>query len=347
MKSRQTILLALFIALLFNSSKAQEGGITIFDKEGNNFSLVLNGEMQNTTPKINVHVAGLTAPRYEAKIIYENTSLNALEKNIYLKPGFTVTYQIKRKRNGDKVIRYYSEEIYQEETYAVESVEDSPGEVQADHAIQIQDVDDNSSQGGHVSVGMNVTEDGRESGSVSMSVTESGTNGGETQSMHMSVSGNDSGVSVDVSVSESLTDESHGVRSDVYYNEEHDVEYVEELPNNAEYDQEYGNTDYSGGTGCRYPMTSANFNVAKQTVNNQSFEDDKLMVSKQIINSNCLTVAQVKALVSLFSFDDNKLELAKHAYLHTFDIENYYMINDVFSFSSSIEELDEYISGLR
>ena len=41
--------------------------------------------------------------------------------------------------------------------------------------------------------------------------------------------------------------------------------------------------------------------------------------------------------------ESTKLEFAKYAYKRTYDIENYYKVNDAFTFESSIEELDAYI----
>jgi len=49
--------------------------------------------------------------------------------------------------------------------------------------------------------------------------------------------------------------------------------------------------------------------------------------------------------MNTFSFEDTKLEFAKYAYERTYDIGNYYKLNDAFSFESSIEELNEYTQG--
>ena len=45
------------------------------------------------------------------------------------------------------------------------------------------------------------------------------------------------------------------------------------------------------------------------------------------------------------TFDEDQLVLAKFAYEHVYDLENYYKVYDVFSFSSSGEELEEYIES--
>ena len=55
--------------------------------------------------------------------------------------------------------------------------------------------------------------------------------------------------------------------------------------------------------------------------------------------------AQVRDLIGVFSFEDSKLDLAKYAYDHTYDIGNYYKVSDAFTFESSMEELNEYIEA--
>jgi len=100
---------------------------------------------------------------------------------------------------------------------------------------------------------------------------------------------------------------------------------------------------YIGEIGCTPPLTSSKFNTMLSTINKQSFSDTKLKVAKQIISSNCITVNHLVKILELFSFEDTKLKLAKFSYDYVYDIENYYKVNNVFSFDSSIDELDKYI----
>jgi hypothetical protein len=46
----------------------------------------------------------------------------------------------------------------------------------------------------------------------------------------------------------------------------------------------------------------------------------------------------------LFTFENNRLDFAKFAYAYTFDTGNYYLVNDAFTFETSIDELNAYIS---
>jgi len=104
-------------------------------------------------------------------------------------------------------------------------------------------------------------------------------------------------------------------------------------------------TGYIGKVGCTPPVSEQRFNQMINSVKNQSFSDDKQRVTKQIVKSNCMTVDQLVDLLNEFSFDDGKLDTAKFAYDYIYDVENYFKVFDVFSFSSSGEKLEEYING--
>ncbi|MBU0763999.1 MAG: DUF4476 domain-containing protein [Bacteroidetes bacterium] len=92
-------------------------------------------------------------------------------------------------------------------------------------------------------------------------------------------------------------------------------------------------------------MTDGEFLAAKQSIRSKDFEDSKLTIAKQIINAKCLTTLQVKEIMLLFDFEDTRLQFAKYAYGYTYDLSNYYLLNDAFEFESSIDELNDYING--
>ncbi len=101
----------------------------------------------------------------------------------------------------------------------------------------------------------------------------------------------------------------------------------------------------NGNINCRGAMPTADFEEAKAQMNKVSFAADKMKVAKQVVQANCLSVAQIKEFCKLFSFENDKLEYAKFAYDFTFEKNKYYLVNDVFSFSSSRDELDEFIQS--
>ena len=95
------------------------------------------------------------------------------------------------------------------------------------------------------------------------------------------------------------------------------------------------------------PMADDAFAAAREAVRREGFDNGKLVVAQQVADKNYFTCAQVRELARLFSFDDRKLEFAKYAYGRTLDRNNYFIINDVFAFSKSKEDLANYIKGYR
>ena len=92
-------------------------------------------------------------------------------------------------------------------------------------------------------------------------------------------------------------------------------------------------------------MSNGQFSDALRSVSSKSFDDEKATVAKQVAGSNCLTAEQAKTMMMQLDFESAKLDYAKFAYDKTFDIGNYYKLNDAFDFSSSVDELNEYING--
>ena len=104
-------------------------------------------------------------------------------------------------------------------------------------------------------------------------------------------------------------------------------------------DNRYDNT--RGGMDIR------SFEMLKNALSRESFERSRLEIAKQTIDRNSFSAGQVREMALLFAFETNKLELAKYAYRNTVDRNNYFQLYDVFSFSSSKEELAEYIRRFR
>ena len=107
----------------------------------------------------------------------------------------------------------------------------------------------------------------------------------------------------------------------------------------------YGN-NYGGHYGNHNrPMGDYEFSMLKNTVASQSFDSRKLSVAKSALAHNRILSRQALELVQLMSFESNKLSLAKFAYDSTIDKGNYFIVNNAFSFSSSVDELHRYIHG--
>ena len=104
---------------------------------------------------------------------------------------------------------------------------------------------------------------------------------------------------------------------------------------------DYGNNfvDYNFG------MSEQGFNRLMKATANETFDDGKSSVVRQALRYNNLNTDQVIQLVKLFTFDSGKLELAKMAFNKVVDKENYYLVNNEFTFSRSKNKLNDYING--
>ena len=98
---------------------------------------------------------------------------------------------------------------------------------------------------------------------------------------------------------------------------------------------------------ARQAMASSQFNQLKQTINNSSFENTKLVIAKHQVTQNYFTAHQVKELVQLLTYENNKLDLAKHAYKNCVNQNAYFVVNDAFNYSNSKEELARFIANER
>ncbi len=94
-----------------------------------------------------------------------------------------------------------------------------------------------------------------------------------------------------------------------------------------------------------YPMSDYDFGLLRETIRSKSFDSTRLQVAKQALDSRRLTSLQVRELMDLMWFESTKLDLAKFAYHRVVDKERFFLVNDAFSFSSSIDELDRFIRG--
>ncbi|MBI3510080.1 MAG: DUF4476 domain-containing protein [Bacteroidetes bacterium] len=120
--------------------------------------------------------------------------------------------------------------------------------------------------------------------------------------------------------------------------------------NNSGYGYGNNNGNSSGYNGWNnypgnYGMNQQQFDALKATVSAQSFDETKLTIAEQVVASNNISSAQAEELAKLFSFESTKLAFAEYAYGRTADRGNYYLVNNAFTFSSSIDELAAYINS--
>ncbi len=90
-------------------------------------------------------------------------------------------------------------------------------------------------------------------------------------------------------------------------------------------------------------ISDYDFGILKQYIRNEAFDDRRINIAKQAAGNNNFSTAQVRDLMSIFSFDEGKLDVAKYFYNRTVDKNNYYQLTDALSFSDSKDKLLQFI----
>jgi hypothetical protein len=108
-----------------------------------------------------------------------------------------------------------------------------------------------------------------------------------------------------------------------------------------------GNPQNQGNYGNNYvyPMPPNDFANFKNTVKQQSFDDTKFQMIKAQPLSTWYTAAQIKELMELFSFDDDRVDVAKYTYDHCVDPYNFYITYTALTFDANKNELMEYVAN--
>lgn len=310
MKIKFTLLLALCSVAFSFAQMGSVGHLTIFSDSGDKFFLILNGEQQNDVAQTNLRVEDLNQPYYNAKIVFEDKSINEISKNNLMITDVDgvysdVTYRIKKDKNvkSKAKLNYFS-------AIPVEQGFIPPSNVHVIHYGQPRPV-----------VVQQV-------GGVSQTTTTTTTQGnGVSIGVGVNVEGVNMGISINDSMGGNVT---QTTTTTTHSSTNVDHEEVVEV---------------SSGCGRKSCMTSGNFNAAMSTIKQQSFEDTRLKTAKQVITANCLNVDQIIQIANTFNFEDNKLDFAKYAYDYCIEPRNYFKLNGIFKFSSNVDELSDYVQS--
>lgn len=311
--------LLVFISICFsNVIFGQGSNLTVFSDDGERFYLILNGIRQNEKPETNIRVQALTNPYYSARIIFEKKGIAEIEKKMLpvqdqLNPGpQEVTYKIKKNKDATFSLKFFS-------AVPLDQAPPLPPNVTV--------VQYNTEPMPAINTNISVTE-------TTTTTTTLGAPVGNNVNVGMNVGGINVGINVNdnmmgmgnaqVTQTTTTTTTTSGVRN------------TPPPPPPAMAPAPPVNSVI-----C--PMPSGEYQSMMASIKSKSFEADMLTIAKQATKVNCPTTDQILGVMKLFSFEESKLDYAKFAYQFCFNKKDYYKVNDGFTFSGSIEELNSFI----
>jgi len=95
---------------------------------------------------------------------------------------------------------------------------------------------------------------------------------------------------------------------------------------------------------CRNLLTGQELDRLLQTMHSRDFETTKLSVAREAVRNSSILAEDLKRVLQEFEYETNRVEFAKFAFDYLCDREHLYYIYDAFSFDSSVEELERYVS---
>ncbi|MBL7929048.1 MAG: DUF4476 domain-containing protein [Bacteroidia bacterium] len=323
---KKIILSFIASAMVFTAMAQIKSNVILFTDNGEKFTAIMNGLRMNEDPATHVKMTDLTGEFYKLKVIFADPSLGekSFNLNLSMNVGMETTCNITKNKKGEYVLRYMGAVPIAEAapapagTKTVVYSETLPSETTpAKQTVTHQTTTTTSQSGTSDNVSFNM----------GMNVGETGGN------ISINVSGMDPAMTTQqTTVTHTTTTTTTSSSSGAPVPPPPPPSY---LPG------------YTGPIGCPVPLSPGEFSDLKSSIASKSFEDSKMTIAKQVVGNTCLLTSQVKELMLLFTFEESRLDIAKFAYGRTYDIGNYYKVNDAFTFESSIDELNQYISRGR
>jgi hypothetical protein len=101
------------------------------------------------------------------------------------------------------------------------------------------------------------------------------------------------------------------------------------------------------GVKCDNPMTEGDFQSSTIAVSSAPFDGIRLTQAKNLVETHCLYSRQIAELLHILNAEPSRLTLAKDAYKHCYDPENYNDVREALNSKKSKEDLDHYIKSVK
>ncbi|MDI1315689.1 DUF4476 domain-containing protein [Flavobacterium sp.] len=306
MKRTITLIAVLMISAISFAQFGPYGHLNVFSEDGDKFTLILNGEVINDVPQSNLRVEELNQPYYNAKVKFADNSLMDLSKN-----NLMITDV---------------DGIFMDVTYKIRRDKNNKTKMKLNYFSSIPVRPDFIPPSS-----VHVIHYGQPAPPPVRGVVSQTTTTTQTDGVNIGVGVNVGGVNMGISINDNMGGGS--------------VTQTTTTTAHSGHPADTGYAEPVRGCGGRACMTSGNFNAALATIKKQSFEETRLKTAKQVITANCLNVDQIILIANTFNFEDNKLDFAKYAYDFCIEPRNYFKLNGIFSFSSNVDELSDYVQS--
>lgn len=323
---------AVLIAMSISAFAQNTYNIVIFSEDSEPFYAYVNGIRQNDKPETNIRVTGLTSANLNVRVTFDNKALPQLKQNMAPEAGYEHTINIRRNKKQEIKMQYFGQVPLNEAPKGTASTIQYHTE---EHPLE--SASSSSSSGASVN-----TATGNDGTTVTRTETSTQINSNPENvsinvniggvGMNMNVNAPEKGNTVHSSTSTTVTSSSSTSSSSSYSSGEGKGKQVGSPASTQPV-----------SAGCSVAMNSASYDQMKKSIESKPFSDTKMSTAKVATKNACLSADQIKGICALFSMDDDKLEYAKYAYNFCIDKPNFYHVSEVFSFSTTTDELNSFL----
>lgn len=316
------LILLLFFIVNGHFVYCQSSELTFFSENGELFYVILDGIRQNNNPSSNIKIDHLDRPNYRVKIIFDDANFEDINRNIFVQDV-----------DNKSVHSVYM--IYKNKKNKMDMKMSSFNEVKPKKESRNEEV-----------IHYHKEEWPLEKPNPRINRTSSNTESQDNYDIGISTTGakvkvNQNGQSTNINIRTPKLDDLMNMN----FNDLQENNKTSEPAKKYNPYETPTNTNNVTTKKCNFAMPSADFNAAVATLKKMSFEETTLKTAKQISKKNCMSVQQIISIIKLFSFEESKLDFAIAAYDNCIDTNNYFKINEHFTFSSSSDSLNEFLNS--
>lgn len=117
-------------------------------------------------------------------------------------------------------------------------------------------------------------------------------------------------------------------------------------PNNPNNNGPNGTGYYPGSSVSSYrTMPPQDVDALVQALKQRPSEASKLSVAREALGQNRIPADDLKRLLRSLDFEASRVELAKFAYSHVTDPQNFFHVYDAFDFNASVQDVQQAVSA--
>lgn len=322
-----------FLLVCFGASIAwSQSNLSIFNNNGQQFYVVLNGIRQNSIPQTNVQVAQIKNGNYAVKVIFADGKTADIDKNFMIDAPYDITARIVFKKGKGKLQLMGMEPTNGVLTEAV-IYRPSEAAVYSD-AVVVNNLNVNEAPN---TTTLNTAI--QNSNTTINSVTSTP----DEENVNLNLNVSIEGVNVNLNANSTSTTSSTTISSSVTTSQ---VQNQQSFHNNQTTQNNQSPTTPQSTTFSRVNCTQTldRLEAFKTELEDQTFEDNRLEALKLALKKTCLSSTQAELLMELFTFDENRLEVAKYLAERLTDRENAGVLAKKMTFESNKMEYRRYIS---